>query len=571
MGGGSETGRIRASRGHAAADDCEIARLREEIDVVDARLESLFEERMAAVARIAARKRARGACVFDAEREWEKLAAVASRADYRYADSTASFFEAVMGLSRRYQRLLIEKSLEASEECSGTRACSSAADGPIYGLVGRSLSHSYSPVLHALLGRYPYRLFEVEPDELESFVRGGSYAGLNVTIPYKEAVMPLCDELSPEARAIGCVNTIVRAPDGSLCGENTDYQGFSYMVDALGVRIAGAKALIVGAGGACKTVRAVLQDKGAREVAIVSRSLDGGIEAACRHYDADIVVNTTPVGMYPHCPASPIDLLPFCTTGETRQGRADGLSAVFDVVYNPVRTGLLLQAEKLRIPHAGGLSMLVAQAKRASELFQGTVLSDDIVEAAAACVERRMRNVVLIGMPGAGKSTIGSHIARRMGRRFVDVDEFVSAEAAASVEALFASQGEEAFRRLETEAIARLGCESGLVIACGGGVVTRPCNYDLLHQNATIVWVRRSLGLLAVGGRPITRAKGVEVLAQERYRLYEAWADTAIDNDGTVEDAATSAVDAVYAHMRKEQEQRWEMAENAQAARMRSW
>lgn len=570
MDGGSEIGRMRSGRAHTAADDCEIARLRDEVDVVDARLESLFEERMDAVARIAACKQARGARVFDADREREKLASVASRADLRYADSTASFFEALMGLSRRYQRLMIEDSLESAVGSEGS-ACSSKAAGPIYGLVGRSLSHSYSPVLHALLGRYPYHLFEVEPDELESFVRGGSYAGLNVTIPYKEAVMPLCDELSPAARAIGCVNTIVRASDGSLYGDNTDYQGFSYMVDASGVRIAGTKALIVGAGGASKTVRAVLEEKGAREVAVVSRSLDGGIEAADRHYDADIVVNTTPVGMYPHCPASPIDLLPFCTTGETRQGYADGLSAVFDVVYNPVRTGLLLQAEKLRIPHAGGLSMLVAQAKRASELFQGAALSDDVVEAAAACVERRMRNVVLIGMPGAGKSTVGSCVARLMGRRFVDVDEFVADEAGVSVEALFASRGEEAFRRLESEAIARLGCESGLVIACGGGVVTRPCNYDFLHQNATIVWVRRPLGLLAVQGRPISRARGVEALAQERYRLYEAWADAAIDNDGAVEDAASSTVDAVDAHMRKEQERRWRMMEDAQAGCMRFW
>lgn len=420
-------------------------------------------------------------------------------------------------------------------------------DAPVYGLLGRTLGHSYSPKIHALLGSYEYRLFEVEPEDVEEFVLHGRYDGINVTIPYKETVMPLCDELSDAARAIGCVNTVVRRSDGTLYGDNTDYYGFSYLIDRAGVDPAGRKALVLGAGGASKTVCAVLRDRGAREVAVVSRNLPGaGFNTIADHYDADILVNTTPVGMYPNCPESIVDLEPFARTGEMRAGYRDGLSAVLDVVYNPALTGILLQAEKLGIAHANGLSMLVAQAKRASEVFRGVSIDDALMEDAIEHVAAGMRSIVLIGMPGGGKSTIGALLAERLGRPFVDIDDRIAHMAGVSIPDIFEQQGEAAFRRYETDATQEACKASGLVIACGGGVVTQPRNYDLLHQNATVVLLRRPLEFLECGGRPVSMATGVAELARRRGKLYEAWADVAVDNDAAPEVVADRIVAALH-------------------------
>lgn len=417
---------------------------------------------------------------------------------------------------------------------------------PVYGLLGRTLGHSYSPTIHALFGPYEYRLFEVEPEDVEEFVLHGEYAGINVTIPYKETVMPLCDELSDAARAIGCVNTLVRRQDGTIYGDNTDYYGFSYLMKHAGVEARNRKALVLGAGGASKTVCAVLRDRGAREIAVVSRSLPGsGFNTIEDHYDADIVVNTTPVGMYPNCPESVIDLEPFSRVGEMRRGYRDGLSAVLDVVYNPAVTGILSQAEKLGIPCAGGLSMLVAQARRASELFRGVSIDDEHMDCVLARVAADMRNIALIGMPGGGKTTIGRLLAERLGRTFVDIDDLIPEAAGKSIAEIFEQDGEEAFRRYETDVTRQVCKGSGLVIACGGGVVTLPRNYDILHQNSTVVLLRRALDLLARDGRPMSLSKGVVELERQRGRLYEAWADIAVENDATPDVAMRRIVEAL--------------------------
>lgn len=419
--------------------------------------------------------------------------------------------------------------------------------GPVFGLLGRTLGHSYSPRIHALLGSYEYRLFEVEPEDVGPFLKGGSFQGLNVTIPYKETVMEYCDRLSDAAKKIGCVNTIVRKEDGSLFGDNTDYYGFSHMLSRAGIEVCNRKVLVLGTGGASKTVKAVLTDRGAREIVVVGRSGAVTYDNIAEHYDAEVIVNTTPVGMYPNCPDAVIDLEPFARTGELREGWADGLFGVVDVVYNPARTGLMLQAEKLGIPHASGLPMLVAQAKAASEQFQGIEIASDVLEGITRRIALEESNIVIIGMPSGGKSTIGKLLAKRLGRDFVDVDDRIPPAAGKSIADIFAEDGEDAFRAIETSVTCELCKGSGRVIACGGGVVTRSRNYDLLHQNGIIVLLKRPLELLVSDGRPMSITKGIPNLARERGPKYDAWADIVINNDADPETVAQRVLDALEA------------------------
>ena len=422
---------------------------------------------------------------------------------------------------------------------------SEAHTAPVFGLLGRTLGHSYSPRIHAELGSYDYRLFEKEPEEVAEFLQSGEFAGINVTIPYKETVMPLCHELSDAARRIGCVNTVVRREDGTLYGHNTDYDGFAYLLKQSGISVQDRKVLVLGTGGASKTACAVLEDLGAAEIVAISRKGPNTYDNLEKHNDAHVIVNTTPVGMYPQCPASPLDLEPFARTGELREGRADGLFGVVDVVYNPSRTGLMLQAEKLGVPHISGLPMLVAQAKAASELFQGVSIADSVMEGITQRIAADSLNIVLIGMPSGGKSTIGALLAERLGRTFVDVDQHIPEAAGKPIPDIFAQDGEEAFRAIETQVTGDICKKSSQVIACGGGVVTRARNYDLLHQNGVIVLLKRPLDMLETDGRPMSQQKGVARLARERGHIYDAWADVAITNDATAEEAVQRILQAL--------------------------
>jgi shikimate dehydrogenase len=386
------------------------------------------------------------------------------------------------------------------------------------GLLGEKLGHSYSPRIHAQLGDYEYKLYEKSPEELESFLQSGSFDGLNVTIPYKKAVVPYCAELSPEARTLGSVNTLVRRLDGSLYGANTDYFGFLHLVSLSGISPNGKKALVFGSGGASVTVAAVLKSLGAEPV-VISRHGPDNYENLDKHKDARIVVNTTPLGMYPNTGAAAADLtlFPHC-------------EAVFDIVYNPARTALLLQAEALGIPCFGGLSMLVAQAKKSSEYFTGKKIPDSEIGRIEKLLRREMLNVVLIGMPGCGKSTVGRELARAMGREFADADEELVKKTGLPIPEFFRRYGEAAFREQETQVLKDLGKRSGLVLATGGGCVTRPENYPLLHQNGVIVWLRRNLSLLPRAGRPVSQAGDLGELYRSRQPLYERFADLAVDN-----------------------------------------
>ncbi len=385
------------------------------------------------------------------------------------------------------------------------------------GLLGRTLGHSYSPAIHALLGDYRYDHIELEPEALEAFVKTGPWDGLNVTIPYKKAVVPFCDELSPLAAALGSVNTLVKR-DGKIYGDNTDAYGFEAMVHHLGVDCRGKKALVLGSGGASVTAQAVLSNLGAA-VTVISRSGPDNYENLHRHSDAAILVNATPVGMYPKAGQSPVDM-----------DRLPQLEAVLDIVYNPTRTRLILDAQARSIPCESGLLMLVAQAVRASEIFTGQAIPEETLSRVVAAIARDMENVTLIGMPGAGKTTVGRILAQKLGREFVDCDEVLVQRAGMPIPDYFAQFGEDAFRQLETALLRELGQKSRLVLATGGGCVTRPENRDLLRQNGTVVWVKRPLEALPIAGRPVSQALGVEEIYRRRQPLYEQFSDFAVDN-----------------------------------------
>lgn len=390
-----------------------------------------------------------------------------------------------------------------------------------YGLLGEKLGHSYSPQLHAQLASYPYDLYEVAPERLDAFLRTTELAGMNVTIPYKKAVIPYCKALSPAAARIGSVNTLVRRADGWY-GDNTDYDGFCYM--ARDFAIAGKKALVLGNGGVSLTVQQALRDLGAREAVVISRRGPDNYQNLARHADAQIIANATPVGMYPNNGASPLDLAGF-----------PRLEGVLDLIYNPARTALLLQAERRGIACNGGLGMLVAQAKRAAELFTGRAIADSEIERITRSLAGQMQNIVLIGMPGCGKTTLGKALADRLGRPFYDADAVLEQRAGRSIPEIFRCDGEAAFRALETQTLAELGKGSGAVIATGGGCVTRPENYPLLHQNGTIFRLTRDPAKLPTEGRPISQTTDLAQLCARREPLYRRFADVTVSNDGALE------------------------------------
>ena len=392
------------------------------------------------------------------------------------------------------------------------------------GLLGQKLGHSYSPAIHGMLADYDYQLFEREPEQLEDFLKNGDWDGINVTIPYKKAVLPYCAELSDTARRIGSVNTIVRRPDGSLYGDNTDAYGFESLVGKSGIDVRGKKALVLGSGGASVTVVAVLKMLGAESVTVISRCGEDNYDNLAKYADARIIANTTPVGMYPNTGQAAVDLSLF--------PRCEG---VLDVVYNPARTALLLQAEKLGIPCAGGLYMLVAQAKRSSELFTGSSIPDSEIGRIEKVLSGQMKNIVLVGMPSSGKSTLAAALGKKLGRTVYEADALIEQEAGMDIPAIFAQYGEGHFRALETEILGRLGKLSGAVISTGGGCVTQEENYDLLHQNGTILWLQRGTEKLDKTGRPLSLKNDLNEMYQKREPMYRRFADAAVDNNGSVE------------------------------------
>ena len=398
------------------------------------------------------------------------------------------------------------------------------------GLLGQKLGHSYSPLIHSFLADYKYTLYEQEPDSIAEFLANSNFSGINVTIPYKKAVIPFCHELSDRARQLGAVNTIVRRPDGTLIGHNTDYFGFYSMVQKTGLSLAGKKVLVLGSGGASVTVQAVLQELKAC-VVVISRSGENNYENISRHKDASVIVNTTPVGMYPNTGVSPVDLDLFpCLEG------------VLDLIYNPARTKLIMDAETRGLVTENGLHMLVAQAKESAEWFSGKSIPDDRIDYIYQKLRMQMENIVLIGMPGCGKSTIGKLVAKKLDKTFIDADTMIIEQAKKSIPDIFAQSGEVGFRKWETAVLADLGKCSGAVIATGGGCVTVADNYPLLHQNSRIYWIKREIDQLETDGRPLSKSGNLTDMYQFRKGLYERFADYTISNDKDLEAAANQIV-----------------------------
>ena len=389
-----------------------------------------------------------------------------------------------------------------------------------YGLLGERLGHSFSPQIHRDLAGYDYQLLPTPPEAVEDLFARRAFQGLNVTIPYKRTVMPLCDEIDPRAAAIGAVNTVVNR-NGRLTGYNTDIDGFLYMARRAGVDMAGKKVVILGSGGTSRTARAAAGELGAREIVTVSRRGEDNYQNLSRHADAQVLVNTTPVGMYPNWGQSPVSLESF-----------PALEGVLDVVYNPLRTALLLQAEERGLPRSCGLPMLVAQAKRAAELFTGRNIDDSRTEAVLHGLRGQLTNIVLIGMPGCGKTTVGRALAGKPGRPFVDLDEEGVRRAGMSIPEIFAREGEAGFRERESALVREFGERTGLVVSTGGGVVTRRENYIPLKQNGLLLHLRRDPAALPTDGRPLSQATAPEELWRRRAPLYAAFADGEIDNNG---------------------------------------
>ena len=402
------------------------------------------------------------------------------------------------------------------------------------GLLGRKLGHSYSPAIHSMLSDYSYELFEREPEQLKDFLLHGDWDGINVTIPYKKTVLPYCRELSPLAKEIGSVNTIVRRPDGSLFGDNTDAYGFESLVKKSGIEVRGKKALVLGSGGASVTVVAVLKRLGAASVTVISRSGEDNYDNIRKHADAKIIVNTTPLGMYPNNGQAAVDLKAF-----------PNCEGVLDVVYNPARTALLLQAESLGIAHAGGLYMLVAQAKRSSEIFTGSSIPDSETERIEKLLSAQMQNIILIGMPSSGKSTIAAALGKELGRPVYEADALIEEEAGMDIPAIFAAHGEDYFRKLETQVLKKLGALSGAVISTGGGSVTREENYAPLHQNGRIIWLLRDTDKLDKTGRPVSLRSDLNELYARREPMYARFADLKADNNGNIEDTLVQIMEAL--------------------------
>ena len=395
-----------------------------------------------------------------------------------------------------------------------------------YGLIGEKLSHSWSAEIHEKLGSFPYQLHELSASELTGFLKDQPWQGLNVTIPYKKDVYAFADSVSEDAQAVGAANTLVKDVNGFIAADNTDVYGFEYLVKSLKVNLSQKKAIVFGAfGGAGQAICYALK-KGGAYVAGVSRNphesssyVDCAItyDQLKLHYDANLLVNATPIGMFPHAGVSPLS--------KEELSAFTSLQCVIDLIYNPLRSQLLLDAESLGILNANGLKMLVAQAARASSLFLKQDVSDSQIENISRELHASKENIVLIGRPGVGKTSTGEALAKLLNRPWIDTDFLIRQKAHCEAATYLQTHGEAAFRRLEHEVIQEISSMSGSVISCGGGVVTTPSNYQALRQNGKLVYLTRRLEDLAIVGRPLSERMGVQNLAAVRIPLYEAWAD----------------------------------------------
>ena len=400
-----------------------------------------------------------------------------------------------------------------------------------YGCIGKKLTHSFSKEIHAKLADYAYDLIELAEEEIAPFFEKKDFAAINVTIPYKQTVIPYLDSISEVAERIGAVNTIVNK-DGKLCGYNTDYYGMKALIERIGIDLTGKKVLVLGTGGTSKTARVVAADLGAAEILTVSRrKTDHYItyeEAVQEHADANVIINTTPSGMYPDCESRPIDITEFTQ-----------LIGVVDVVYNPLCTNLVLDAKQRGIKAEGGLYMLIMQAVVAVERFLDTRIAKEVADRVFASIFASKENVVLTGMPGSGKSTVGKCLNIE-GFEFVDTDEEIEKRCGCSIKELIQEKGEASFRALETEVIREVSSMNCRIISTGGGAVLKEENVRALKRNGKLYFLNADLSRLqATDSRPLSDTQ--EKLARlytERMSLYTGTADVVVPDLRTPQDEA---------------------------------
>lgn len=401
-----------------------------------------------------------------------------------------------------------------------------------YGLIGEKLSHSFSAQIHKQLFNYEYELKELTPSELQSFMEKRDFCAINVTIPYKEAVIPYLDVVDDIALKIGAVNTVVNR-DGRLYGYNTDFDGLRGLIEQTEMNVTDKKVLILGSGGTSKTALAVVQTLGCHEAYRVSRSDQEGCityaEALLYHRDAQFLINTTPCGMYPKAGVAAVDVADYLQ-----------LEGVVDVVYNPLRTKLVCDALERGIPAVGGLYMLVAQAARAAEMFVGQSVAQERVEIIYRQMMANKENVILIGMPASGKSTVGGYLAQMLNRELMDTDDRIVQTTGCSIPTLFQQMGENGLRDCEENAVREVSALQGKVIATGGGAVLRPVNVQRLKENGRLYFLDRSPELLVTtADRPLSsNREDLMRRYEERYPIYSAVCDVCVDADGTAEDVA---------------------------------
>lgn len=522
-----------------------IEELRKRINEIDGELARLFEARMNTAAEIALYKLENNIPVFNEEREKEVLYRVKGAVSAEFSDYAARLYERMLELSREYQEKLIaankmalsnEDTAVITEEPAETVNEESVkperATG--YGLVGRNLVYSFSKQIHERLSNYRYDIINLEPEKVEEYIKRRSFVGLNITIPYKKTVFALCDEVSERARQIGSVNTVVVKQDGKLYGDNTDYDGFMFMAKRAGVDFNGKKAIVFGSGGTSAMVCNAIEENGG-SCFVVSRTGDDNYTNLERHSDAEIVVNTTPVGTYPEFDKQIVDLTVF-----------PNCKAVLDVVYNPLNTRLVEQARSLGMTACGGLSMLVAQAKRASELFTGEAIDFSRVEKVMAEIISDVQNIVLIGMPGCGKTTVAYELKKLLSREVIDLDTEIEKKAEMSVPEIFSTYGEERFRELEREVTAEVSRENGRIIATGGGAVLLEENRRNLKANGVIVYIRRDLDKLDTPARPLSGSIAeLSRMLIEREPIYSDFCDISVDNNSEPQRTALEITEAL--------------------------